>query len=131
MELIALQDLDLQVYKNEYEKIRSIAPKLQHRGVKIYISKEDYLKHKDIIETKLQASFIPKNQNPIVEMLKERGLTIKLFNRRVRNGWSYEDALNTPKGDKNPAHVKKRELRNLQVALQVVAAEALCVELTS
>ena len=93
MELIALQDLDLQVYKNEYEKIRSIAPKLQHRGVKIYISKDDYIKHKDVIETKLYTIFTMKNQSPIVEMLKQRGLSIKTFNRRVRRGWSYEDSL--------------------------------------
>ena len=110
MELIALQDLDLQVYKNEYEKIRSIAPKLQHRGVKIYISKDDYIKHKDVIETKLQTNFTMKNQSPIIEMLKQRGLSIKTFNRRVRRGWSYEHALNTPKGDKNPAHVRKKRV---------------------
>lgn len=111
MELIALQDLDLSVYKNEYEKIRSIAPKLQHRGVKIYISKDDYLKHKDVIETKLETKYGNKTSiQPIVDMLKERGLCIRVFNRRVKNGWSYEDALNTPKGDKNPAHERKKRV---------------------
>lgn len=124
MKLIALQDLDLSVYKNEYEKIRSIAPKLQHRGVKIYIAEDDYIKYKDVIETKLQTNFSIKNHNPILEMLKERGLSIKLFNRRVKRGWSYEYALNTPKYDKNPAHERKRECNNLQVAKQVAVAEA-------
>lgn len=111
MKLIALQDLDLSVYKNEYEKIRSIAPKLQHRGVKIYIAEDDYIKYKDVIETKLQTNFSIKNHNPILEMLKERGLSIKLFNRRVKRGWSYEDALNTPKYDKNPAHERKKRVQ--------------------
>ena len=84
MELIALQDLDSQAYKNEYDKIRSIAPKLHHRGVKIYISKDDYLKHKDVVENKLEARFNMKKTSPLLEMLKERGLTVKIFNARVR-----------------------------------------------
>lgn len=130
MELIALQDLDSQAYKNEYDKIRSIAPKLHHRGVKIYISKDDYLKHKDVVENKLEARFNMKKSSPILEMLKQRGLTIKIFNARVRRGWSYEDALDTPKNYKNPAHERKKGLRNLQAVLLGAVAEALCVELT-
>lgn len=63
-------------------------------------------------------------------MLKERGLTIKIFNARVRRGWNYEDALNTPKGHKNPVHERKKGLRNLQAVLLGAVAEALCVELT-
>lgn len=130
MELIALQDLDSQVYKNEYDKIRSIAPKLHHRGVKIYISKDDYLKHKDVVENKLEARFNMKKTSPLLEMLKERGLTVRIFNARVRRGCSYEDALNTPKSHKNPAHERKKGLRNLQAVLLGAVAEALCVELT-
>lgn len=110
MELIALQDLDSQAYKNEYDKIRSIAPKLHHRGVKIYISKDDYLKHKDVVENKLEARFNMKKTSPLLEMLKERGLTVKIFNARVRRGCSYEDAINTPKNYKNPAHERKKRV---------------------
>lgn len=95
-------------FAKEYLRIKSLVGMLSWRDVDVYIKKADYEKYKEVLETPPKKHFqVDKTKQPIYMFLAERGLSVKLFNKRINRGWTYEEALNTPKGDVRPS-IKKR-----------------------
>lgn len=111
--LIRIQDTDLSNYKNEYEALKSILSKLAWRKVSIYVAEDDYEKHKEYIIKKQPSRFGTNSKQQLTwnRYLAERGLKPSTVRHRLKLGWSLEDAVNTPKGDKNPARLSKKRIQ--------------------
>ena len=100
-------------FKNNALKVKSLAPRIIAKDFKIYVTKDVYNEIKDEIkEPAKRAIFFNGNKDqPIVKFLAERGLTIKRFNERVRRGWTYEEALNTPIGELPESRQRKKRVQ--------------------
>lgn len=111
--LIRIQDTDLSNYRNEYEALKSILPKLAWRKVSIYVAEDDYEKYKEFIIKKQPSRFGTKSHQKLNwnTYLSMRGLKPSTVRNRIKLGWSLEDAVNTPKGDKNPARLSKKRVQ--------------------
>lgn len=121
--LINIADIDTQFeYKNDADKISSLCVRAFKKNIKIYISKEDFEANKEYFYYHTTHKlFRPKyvyQKKTIRQIITENNLKIKVstVRDRIKRGWTYEEAINTPVGDRRPTYESMAKRRAAMVS---------------
>lgn len=112
--MIDLSTIETEInFKSPEDKVRSIAYRAVKRGIKVYIAEADFKEfQRELTCTTNHKLYQPKyyaEGMPLRKWLKAKGLSEieKLVVQRIRNGWSLEDAISIPKGDRTKRRKRK------------------------
>lgn len=113
---ICLNDIETRLtYKDDIQKVESMAYRAAKAGIKVFIKKSDYEANTEVFfRATSHKLFNPKyvfNQKTIAQNLKEMNSPLKVatVRQRLKYGWTWEEALSVPTGSKRPSYENHRK----------------------